>query len=55
MKNIGFIYVKNNYPIDYKNITLVFNDLDFYPDDTNLLHYKANIGKFNIIMDLSTY
>ena len=45
MKNIGFIYVKNNYPIDYKNITLVFHDVDFYPDDTNLLPYKANIGE----------
>lgn len=45
MKNIGFIYVKKTYPKDYKNITLVFHDVDFYPDSTRLLPYEAKKGE----------
>ncbi len=32
MRNIGFLAVKNKYPNDYTNITLVFNDVDTYPN-----------------------
>uniref|UniRef100_A0A6C0JYY7 Galactosyltransferase C-terminal domain-containing protein n=1 Tax=viral metagenome TaxID=1070528 RepID=A0A6C0JYY7_9ZZZZ len=44
MKNIGFIVVKNKYPNDYKNITLVFNDVDTMPAEKNLFHYDTMPG-----------
>jgi hypothetical protein len=44
MKNIGFLVVKNNYPNDYKNITLVFNDVDTMPTRKNLFDYDTQSG-----------
>jgi hypothetical protein len=41
MKNIGFISVKNMYPNDYKNITLVFNDVDCMPSKKGLINYET--------------
>jgi hypothetical protein len=44
MKNIGYIVVKELYPNDYKNITLVFNDVDTMPYTKNFLKYHTLPG-----------
>jgi hypothetical protein len=44
IKNIGFLMVKDKYPNDYKNITLVFNDVDTMPVTKNLFHYDTTVG-----------
>lgn len=44
MKNIGFLYVKHLYPSDYKNITLIFNDVDIMPRNKNNLIYNTHQG-----------
>jgi len=42
MKNIGFLYVKEQYPETYKDITLIFNDVDTMP--ANILDYDTKKG-----------
>lgn len=44
MKNIGYLVVKELYPNDYKNITLVFNDVDTMPYTKNFLKYDTVPG-----------
>ena len=44
MKNIGFLVAKQLYPYDYKNITLVFNDVDTMPFSKNFIHYETSPG-----------
>ena len=47
MKNVGFLIVKELYPNNYKDITLVFNDVDTLPFTKNFIDYntKSNIIK----------
>jgi hypothetical protein len=45
MKNIGYLVVKELYPNDYKNITLVFNDVDTMPYTKNFLKYDTVPGQ----------
>ena len=44
MKNIGFLKVKNDYPNDYQNITLVFNDIDTMPYTKGFIEYRTTPG-----------
>jgi hypothetical protein len=45
IKNIGFLYVKNKYPEDYSNITLVFNDVDTMPTEKHTgFSYQTTVG-----------
>lgn len=46
MKNIGFLVVRSMFPTTYKSVTLVFNDIDSIPRNTQL-NYKteSNIVK----------
>lgn len=44
LKNIGFLVVKQKYPYHYKNITLVFNDVDTLPRAKNTFNYQTTRG-----------
>jgi hypothetical protein len=44
LKNIGFIVVKNLYPETYRNITLVFNDIDTMPYTKGFFNYETVPG-----------
>jgi len=45
MKNIGYIMVRHYWPDDYKNITLVFNDIDTLPKSKGLVDYDTVVGR----------
>jgi hypothetical protein len=44
MKNIGFIYLRNTYPRDYRSITMVFNDIDTMPFTPEFIDYTTKQG-----------
>lgn len=44
MKNVGYLAVRNAYPEDYKNITLVFNDVDTMPANETDISYETSPG-----------
>lgn len=43
-KNLGFLAIKEKYPKDYKNMTIVFNDVDVIPSKKNTLKYETKKG-----------
>ena len=44
MKNIGFLAVRAEYPDNYRDITLIFNDIDTYPVKKNSINYDTVRG-----------
>lgn len=44
MKNIGFLFVKNQYPETYKQKTIVFHDIDTLPYHSQLIDYYTQKG-----------
>jgi hypothetical protein len=44
MKNIGFITLKMQFPTQYQNVNLIFNDVDTMPSKKNLLNYETRPG-----------
>lgn len=45
LKNIGFLYVKQIYPNTYKDITLIFHDIDFLPYKKDIIPYDTKKGE----------
>lgn len=44
LKNIGFLLTREKYPNNYKDITLVFNDVDTMPFSKNFIPYETKSG-----------
>ena len=47
IKNLGFLYIKKTYPLDYEDITLVFHDIDNIPSSSDMFSYQTNKGEIN--------
>ena len=44
MKNLGFLFVKSKFPDNYKDINLIFNDIDTYPNSKDFIDYRTSNG-----------
>jgi len=44
MKNIGFLYIKKKYPHEWRNMTLIFHDIDCVPYKKGLFDYETEKG-----------
>lgn len=49
MKNIGFLAIKGMFPDAYKDVVLVFNDVDVLPYTKNLLRHEPPAGGGTIL------
>ena len=47
MKNIGFLYVKQTWPEHWKNMTLIFHDIDFISFYKNQFSFDTKQGEVN--------
>ena len=45
MKNLGFLYAKEKYPNDYKNITFVFHDVDCLVSEKEMTNFQTTMGR----------
>jgi len=45
MKNLGFMYAKEKYPDDYKNITFVFHDVDCLVSEKTMTNFQTTTGR----------
>ena len=45
IKNIGFLVIKELYPLDYKNINIVFNDIDTFPKTNDSIDFETEKNK----------
>ena len=44
MKNIGFLAIKDKYPTAYREMTLIFHDVDTWPSEKGLIDYQTTAG-----------
>ena len=44
MKNLGFWYIRKTYPNDYKNINIIFQDVDTMPGDKKTMNFETTKG-----------
>ena len=49
MRNIGFLMAKKQFPENYKDINLVFHDLDNLIGEKNQVDFKTKSGVVNHI------
>jgi hypothetical protein len=44
MKNIGFLAIKDKYPLAYREMTFIFHDVDTWPTAKGLVDYQTTTG-----------
>jgi hypothetical protein len=44
MKNIGFMYIKDVYPENYKDMTVIFHDIDTVVHAKNIIDFNTDVG-----------
>ena len=44
MRNVGFMYMRSMYPLEYKNCTYIFHDIDNVICDVSCIDFKSESG-----------